>query len=102
MAQPKMILYRGVRMAEGWPEKIIAAQKIVSIRHQGRDVPRIRYGNEQSDRSVETIPCPDCGVLKGDFHVPSCDVEECPVCGRQLISCDCQFEDLVRAANRPA
>jgi hypothetical protein len=102
VAQPKMILYRGVRMAEGWPEKIIAAQQFASIRFQGRDVPRIRYGNGQGDRSAETIPCPDCGVLKGDFHVPSCDVEECPVCGRQLISCDCKFEDLVRAANRPA
>ena len=93
MGEPKRVVYRGVPMIEGWPEKIIAAQQVVSMRYQGRDVPRIRYGDEQSDWSAETIPCHDCAVLKGDFHVPSCDVEECPVCGGQLISCDCGFED---------
>ena len=93
MPQPKRIIYRGVPMIEGWPEKIMAAQKMVSMRHQGRDVPRVRYGDERSDWHAETIPCHDCGVLKGDFHVPSCDVEECPVCCGQLISCDCEFDD---------
>ena len=93
MSKPKSVVYRGVSMAEGWPEKIIAAQRIVSIRHKGRDLPRVRYGDEKSDWGAETTPCHDCGVLKGDLHVPSCDVEECPVCGRQLISCDCEFEN---------
>jgi hypothetical protein len=93
MTQPKRVLYRGVPMIEGWPEKIIAAQQIVSIGYVGRDVPRVRYGDEKSDWSATTIPCHDCRVLKGEFHVPSCDVEECPVCGGQLITCDCEFED---------
>jgi hypothetical protein len=93
MTQPKRVLYRGVPMIEGWPEKIIAAQQIVSMHHQGRDVPRVRYGDEKSDLRADTTPCHDCRVLKGEFHVPSCDVEECPVCGGQLISCDCEFED---------
>jgi hypothetical protein len=26
--------------------------------------------------------------------VPSCDVGECPVCGGQLITCDCLFDDV--------
>jgi hypothetical protein len=93
MSEPKRVVYRGIPMIEGWPEKIIAAQQIVSMRYKERDVPRIRYGDEQSDWSAETIPCHDCRVLKGEFHVQSCDVEECPVCGEQLITCDCEFEE---------
>jgi hypothetical protein len=25
----------------------------------------------------------------GQFHVPSCDFEQCPLCGRQILSCGC-------------
>ncbi len=32
-------------------------------------------------------PCPDCGVLPGEFHRSGCDIEQCPYCGRQLIAC---------------
>jgi len=33
--------------------------------------------------------CHDCGTAPGDLHRPDCDVERCPRCLQQLISCDC-------------
>jgi hypothetical protein len=38
---------------------------------------------------TERHECHDCGVLEGAFHVPGCDMERCPFCGHQLISCGC-------------
>lgn len=33
--------------------------------------------------------CHDCDVLEGQIHRMGCDMECCPFCGDQLISCDC-------------
>src|ERR1700722_898533 len=93
MNEPKRILYRGVPMIEGWPEKIRAAQNVSSYILNGKSVPRVRYGDEQDDWHAESVPCHDRRVLKGEFHVSSCDVEECPACSGQFISCDSPLEE---------
>jgi len=41
-----------------------------------------------------TWPCHDCGVKEGELHKDGCDMERCPKCGRQLITCDCSDADL--------
>ena len=32
--------------------------------------------------------CHDCGALEDEPHHPGCDMEPCPHCGGQLISCE--------------
>ena len=47
-------------------------------------------------------PC-KCGAKAGEFHEPGCEVEECPFCHRQLISCDCAEDKLgIDPAQEPA
>ena len=35
--------------------------------------------------------CHDCGIVnkRGNYHHFGCDIERCPICGNQLISCGC-------------
>jgi hypothetical protein len=33
--------------------------------------------------------CGDCGARSGGFHHLGCDLERCPRCRRQLITCGC-------------
>ena len=43
---------------------------------------------------VKRERCGDCHALEGEYHELGCDLERCPFCGGQLISCDCCYEIL--------
>ena len=83
------IIYNGVSMTPDWPERVLAAQQLTTATIDGHTYTRIRYGEEQRDYGADRGACRDCGVVKYQYHVPHCDVERCPKCGGQMISCDC-------------
>ena len=61
--------------------------------HQnGRRVDMIPFGDEPGRRAGGDR-CGDCGVFRGGWHHPGCDLQRCPACGRQLMSCGCRFDE---------
>jgi hypothetical protein len=68
------------------------------ISKDGRKAERIRYGDEatragdsEHDLSLYTKYeiCDECNAKKGEYHLEICDLEICPFCFGQLLSCDC-------------
>ena len=50
----------------------------------GQKLPSVKYlGENTKDR------CGDCNVKSGGYHHPGCDMERCPKCKGQIISCSC-------------
>ena len=43
---------------------------------------------------VKRATCHDCGTKEGQLHILGCDMERCPFCGNQLISCQCVYKKL--------
>jgi hypothetical protein len=50
---------------------------------------RVRWGAEPEDWGHGGT-CADCGVQMGGIHHFGCDIERCPRCGDQLITCGCE------------
>jgi len=89
--------YNGHLMAKGHPKQIEEAQYL-TMSLVTAPFERVRYGGETRYADEETgdidLPdlCHDCGVLTGQLHVPGCDMEQCPACDGQAISCGCRHQ----------
>jgi|SRR6185437_10311856 len=82
------------------------AQREKTVLLTGKRYRRVRYGKEINywkwaipqdfrERWKDTIrrPCHDCEVRVGELHLSGCDLECCPRCGGQYLSCSCKTEE---------
>jgi hypothetical protein len=90
----EFVTYNGVKVAKFWPKQIEKAQT-EAFYLVTAPAPRIRHGDERDWKRTKNLPpCHDCAALQGQFHVPGCDMEECPLCHGQNISCGCHHESI--------
>ena len=54
---------------------------------------RVPHGSEKEPVMREGQACGDCLAPWGLFHHPGCDLEECPRCGGQALTCGCTEVD---------
>lgn len=86
-------VFRGRLVGANWRGRLAGSQNEPEYQFSdGRSLVRVRYGEEEHDWRAECGPCHDCLAVAGEFHVPGCDVEQCPSCGGQAMSCGCRYE----------
>lgn len=70
---------------------------------EGKWIPAVKVGDpgDWGEHEKDTYYCPDCTAGKGEYHKRNCDVERCPVCGGQLMTCGCFDELISRQASDP-
>jgi hypothetical protein len=88
----EFVTYHGKQVLRTTPAEIVAAQDRKTIELHAKTFDRIPYGGEILWPGRPPY-CGDCSAGVGQLHTDSCDVEECPRCFHQLITCGCTWGD---------
>lgn len=69
----------------------------------GNIIEKIKFGDENKVLRINGLReyessvydfeyCDDCLAKQGEYHYPDCDLEICPICFQQALTCDCGLE----------
>jgi hypothetical protein len=83
----EFVLYNGVEVLKSWPAEVMESQRETTLIVHGSEFRRLRRGDDWP--SGDGTSCHDCGIVDGLLHAFGCDMERCPRCFGQLISCGC-------------
>jgi hypothetical protein len=89
----EFVLYNGERVHRTIPREIITAQTVTHYTVDGERYARIAYGSEDYWQPDWLNSCGDCSVRPGELHLLGCDIEECPRCRGQALSCGCLYAE---------
>jgi hypothetical protein len=64
---------------------------VSALHREGQRVEITRWGSEPG--WTASGRCGDCGTMPGGFHHLGCDVQRCALCGDQMSSCGCRFDE---------
>lgn len=104
------VIFRGIEVRKNYVKDLIKdidnnSKYKYYITKNGEKVERVRYGDELSRMSEEVKKrynisfytnyeiCDDCGAKIGEFHLNDCDIEICPICFGQVMTCECIAKD---------
>ena len=78
---------------DAWADILAHAQADRTSTICGHADMRIPNGSDDVGHASTRPACRDCGAARGELHVPTCCWEQCPRCGGQAVSCDCESVD---------
>jgi hypothetical protein len=94
----EFVLWNGVEVPRSWPAEVMSEQQQKTIELHGQEFARLRRGVDWPSR--DGTACHDCGIVDGLIHAEGCDMERCPRCYGQLISCGCLWGEGLPDAER--
>ncbi|HYC54097.1 MAG TPA: hypothetical protein VEL28_04075 [Candidatus Binatia bacterium] len=77
-------------MNSDWTRRLWEAQRETTCTIDGIVHRRIAWGKEGRPWPRADGACHDCGARPGWLHVTTCDMERCPGCRGQRLSCGCE------------